>query len=130
MMQGTIKFFHSSKGWGFIKADDGTEYFLHHSQIQMKGFRTLHADDIVAFEVSDPDENNRIQATNVQPVLTLSMVIRELKKDKLHIIRNEENKNVHEWYVVDQSDRPVADKAMDLMELAEFAGFEIVQQSA
>lgn len=130
MMQGTIKFFHSSKGWGFIKADDGTEYFLHHSQIQMKGFRTLHADDIVSFEVSDPDENSRIHAIDVQPVLTLSMVIRELKKDKLHIIRNEDNKNVHEWYVVDKLDRPVADKAMDLMELAEFAGFKIVQQSA
>lgn len=128
-MQGTIKFFHSSKGWGFIKADDSTEYFLHHSQIQMNGFRTLHADDIVSFEVSDPDENDRIHATNVQPVLTLSMVIRELKKNKLHIMRNEDNKNVLEWYVVDKSNRPVSEKAMNLIELAEFAGFEIVQQS-
>lgn len=129
-MQGTIKFFQKSRGWGYIKADDGQEYFVHYSQIQMDGFRTLNVGDIVSFEVSDPDENSRIHAIDVQPVLTLSMVIRELKKDKLHIIRNEENKKVHEWYVVDQSDRPVADKAMDLMELAEFAGFEIVQQSA
>lgn len=129
MMQGTIKFFHSSKGWGFIKADD-KEYFVHHSQIQMNGFRTLHADDIVSFEVSDPDENNRVHAVNVQPVLTFSMVIQELKKDKLHIKRNEDNKNAHEWYVVDKSNRPVAEKAMDLVGLAEFAGFEIVQQSA
>lgn len=129
-MQGTIKFFHSSRGRGFIKDDDGKEYFVHHSQIQMNGFRTLNADDIVSFEVSDPDENNRVHATNVQPILTLAMVIRELKKNKLHIKRNEDNKNAHEWYVVDKSDHPVAEEAMDLMELAEYAGFTVVQQSA
>ncbi len=129
-MQGIIKFFHSSRGWGFVKADDGTEYFVHHSQIQMKGFRTLHADDIVSFEVSDPDENNRVHATNVQPILTLTMVIRELKKDKLHVMRNKDNKNAHGWYVVDKSDRPVVEKAMDLIQLAEYAGFTVIQQSA
>lgn len=129
-MQGTIKFFQKSRGWGYIKADDGKEYFVHYSQIQMDGFRTLNAGDIVSFEVSEPDENNRVHATNVQPILTLAMVVRELKKNKLHIMRNEDNKNVLEWYVVDKSNRPVAEKAMNLIELAEFAGFEIVQQSA
>lgn len=130
MMQGTIKFFQKSKGWGYVKADDSKEYFVHYSQIQMDGFRTLNAGDIVSFEVSEPDENNRVQAVHVQPVLTLAMVLHELKKNKLHVMRNEENKKVHEWYVVDKSDHLVVDKAMDLMELAEYAGFEIVQQSA
>ena len=129
-MQGTIKFFHNTRVLVFIKADEGKEYFVHHSQIQMKGFRTLHAGDIVSFDVSEPDENNRVHAVHVQPVLTLSMVVRELKKDKLHIMRNEENRNVHEWYVVDKSNRPVVEKAMDLIQLAEYAGFTVIQQSA
>lgn len=130
-MQGTVKWFNTQNGYGFIvDSETKKDVFCHYSQIQMKGFRTLNADDIVSFEVSDPDENNRVHATNVQPVLTLSMVIRELKKNKLHVKRNEDNKNVHEWYVVDKSDHPVAEKAMDLMELAKYAGFTVVQQSA
>lgn len=129
-MQGTIKFFQKSRGWGYVKADDGQEYFVHYSQIKMDGFRTLNAGDIVSFEVSEPDENSRIHAIDVQPVLTISMVVRELKKDKLHVVRMRNDEGVQGWYVVDQSNRPVAEKAMNLIELAEFAGFEIVQQSA
>lgn len=129
-MQGTVKWFNAQKGYGFIADSEGKEIFVHYSQIQMDGFRTLNADDIVSFEISEPDENSRIHAIDVQPVLTLSMVIRELKKDKLHIMRNKENKNVHEWYVVDKPDHPVVEKAMDLIQLAEYAGFAIVQQSA
>lgn len=129
-MQGTVKFFNKTKGWGYIKADDGKEYFVHYSQIQMEGFRTLNADDIVSFEVSEPDENNRIYAANVCPVLTLAMVMHELKKDKLHVMRSKEGKGAHKWHVVDKSDHPVVDKEMDLMELAKYAGFTIVKQSA
>jgi len=129
-MQGTVKFFQKSRGWGYVKADDGKEYFVHYSQIQMDGFKTLNTGDIVSFEVSKPDEGDRIHAVNVQPVLTLAMVIRELKKDKLHIIRNEENKNLHGWYVVDKSNRPVVDKEMNLIELAEYVGFKVVEASA
>lgn len=129
-MQGTIKFFQKSRGWGYIKADDGKEYFVHYLQIKMDGFRTLNAGDIVSFEVSELDENNRVHATNVQPVLTLAMVLHELKKNKLHVMRMGDDKGIHGWYVVDKSDHPVVDKEMNLIELAEFAGFEIVQQSA
>lgn len=129
-MQGTVKFFDKNKGWGYIKADDGTEYFIHYSQIQMDGFRTLDADDIVSFEVSEPDENNRIHAVNVQPILTLAMILRELKKDKLHVVRVRDDKGIHGWYVVDKSENPVIDQEMDLVELAEYAGFEICQLTA
>jgi len=130
-MQGTIKFFDKKKGWGFItRESDGLDYFVHYSQIQMDGFKTLNTDDIVSFEVSEPDENNRIQAVNVQPVLTLAMVMHELKKNKLHVMRIGDDKGVHGWYVVDKSDHPVIDKEMELMELAKYAGFEIHQISA
>ncbi len=129
-MQGTIKFFDKDKGWGFVKADDGKEYFVHYSQIQMDGFKTLNADDIVSFEVSETDEKGRIHAVNVQPVLTLAMVVHELKKDKLHVMRIGDDKGVHGWYVVDKKDKPAIDKEMDLIKLAEFVGFEVVQASA
>lgn len=129
-MQGTVKFFNKARGWGFIKADDDKEYFVHYSQIQMDGFKTLDADDIVSFEVCEPDENSRIHAVTVQPVLTLAMVVHELEKDKLHIMRIGDDKDVHGWYVVDKSNHPVVDKEMDLIGLAEYAGFTIVQASA
>lgn len=129
-MQGKVKFWQKSRGWGYIKADDGKEYFAHYSQIQMDGFKTLDADDIVSFEVSEPDENKRIHALNVKPVLTLAMVLQKLKKKKLHVMRVKDDKGIHGWYVVDKSEKPVVDKEMDLIELAEFAGFEVQQVSA
>ena len=95
----------------------------------MKGHKSLDNGDIVSFEVSK-DENGRIQAFNIQPVLTLAMVLHELKKDKLHIMRVKDDKGIHGWYVVDKSEKPVVDKEMDLIELAEFAGFEVQQVSA
>ena len=128
-MQGEVKFFDKKKGWGYVKADDGEEYFFHYSQIQMEGHKALDNGDIVSFEVSK-DENNRIHAINVQPVLTLAMVLHELKKDKLHIMRIRDDKGFHGWYIVDKSEKPVVDKEMDLLELAEYAGFEIRQASA
>ena len=129
-MQGKVKFWQKSRGWGYIKADDGKEYFAHYSQIQMDGFKTLDADDIVSFEVSEPDENKRIHALNVKPVLTLAMVLQKLKKKKLHVMRVKDDKGIHGWYIVDKSEKPVVDKEMDLIELAEFAGFEVQQVSA
>jgi len=127
-MQGEVKFFDKKKGWGYIKVDDGEEYFFHYSQIQMEGNKSLDNDDIVSFEVSK-DESNRIHAINVQPVLTLAMVVHELKKNKLHVMRVRDDKGIHGWYVVDRSEKPVINKEMDLVELAEYAGFEIRQAS-
>ncbi len=66
----------------------------------------------------------------MKPILTLAMVLHELKKDKLHVMRIGDDKGVHGWYVVDKEDKPVIDKEMDLIKLAEFVGFEIVQASA
>ena len=129
-MQGKIKFWQKSRGWGYIKADDGKEYFAHYSQIQMNGYKTLDADDIVSFEVSEPDENKRIHALNVQPVLTLAIVLHELKKKKMHVMRIKDDKGIHGWYVVDKSNQPVDNKEMDLVGLAEYAGFEVVQLPA
>lgn len=126
-MQGTVKFFDKVKGWGFITSDS-KDYFVHYSNLQMKGHKELNTNDIVDFEVSNPDEKGRIQAVNVKPVLTLVMVLRELKKKELHIMRICDDKGAHGWYVVDKSKKPVSDKEMDLLELAEYAGFKLIEE--
>lgn len=49
---GKVKWFNESKGFGFITRDDGAkDCFVHHSEIQAAGFRTLNEGDAVEFEV-------------------------------------------------------------------------------
>ena len=50
-MQGKVKWFSDQKGYGFITADDGTDYFVHFSAIQEEGFKTLQEGELVDFEV-------------------------------------------------------------------------------
>lgn len=50
--EGTVKWFNESKGFGFISLDDGSkDVFVHHSAIQMEGFKTLAEGQKVEFEV-------------------------------------------------------------------------------
>jgi CspA family cold shock protein len=52
-MNGTVKFFNRMKGFGFIAADDGKEYFVHQSALE-EGV-TLNENDSVEFEVEQGD---------------------------------------------------------------------------
>lgn len=52
MMNGTVKWFNSDKGFGFITGDDGRDVFAHYSQINSDGFRTLEEGQQVSFEVA------------------------------------------------------------------------------
>ena len=52
MPQGTVKCFDDSKGFGFIQEDDGGDVFVHHSEIDMQGFKTLAEGDRVEFETT------------------------------------------------------------------------------
>lgn len=64
MLTGTVKWFNDSKGYGFIRPDDGgKDVFVHHSAIQMKGFRTLGEGERVTYEVEDGPKGQ--QAANV-----------------------------------------------------------------
>ncbi|MCP3943411.1 MAG: cold shock domain-containing protein [Desulfobacteraceae bacterium] len=53
MKQGTIKWFNSKKGFGFIEQEGGEDIFVHHSAIEMTGFRTLSEGELVEFEVQE-----------------------------------------------------------------------------
>jgi CspA family cold shock protein len=49
--QGTVKWFNDQKGYGFIEQENGEDIFVHHSEIQGMGFKTLSEGDYVSFEV-------------------------------------------------------------------------------
>ena len=60
-MKGTVKFFNEQKGFGFIAADDGQEYFVHQSGL--KDGVTLRENDVVTFDVEQGDRGPK--AVNV-----------------------------------------------------------------
>ncbi|HZS20137.1 MAG TPA: cold-shock protein [Pseudonocardiaceae bacterium] len=66
MAQGTVKWFNADKGFGFISQDGGADVFVHHSQIDTRGFRSLDEGQRVQFEISQGDKGP--QATSVRPV--------------------------------------------------------------
>jgi CspA family cold shock protein len=66
MATGKVKWFNASKGYGFIEQDNGEDVFVHFSQIQDEGFKTLNEGQSVTFEVSEGEKG--LQARNVQKV--------------------------------------------------------------
>ncbi|HEY0638417.1 MAG TPA: cold-shock protein [Pseudonocardiaceae bacterium] len=67
MPQGTVKWFNSEKGFGFITPDGGgSDIFVHYSEIQATGFRSLDENQRVEFEVGQGTKGP--QATGVRPV--------------------------------------------------------------
>lgn len=67
MATGTVKWFNDSKGFGFIKQDDGgDDVFVHHSAINADGFRTLAEGQKVEYEVTKGPKG--LQAQNVKPI--------------------------------------------------------------
>ena len=67
MAQGTVKWFNSEKGYGFIATDGGPDVFVHYSAIDMQGFKTLMEGDRVEFEVQ-AGRDGRSQASGVKKV--------------------------------------------------------------
>jgi CspA family cold shock protein len=52
-MTGTVKWFNSEKGYGFITDENGKDIFCHFSQIKKDGFKTLEEGEKVSFDVVD-----------------------------------------------------------------------------
>ena len=63
MKTGTVKWFDSAKGFGFITSDEGNDVFVHFSAILSNGFKTLEEGQKVTFEVVDGAKGP--QAANV-----------------------------------------------------------------
>ncbi|MDR2454658.1 MAG: cold-shock protein [Bifidobacteriaceae bacterium] len=67
MATGVVKFFTPEKGFGFIAPDSGgRDLFVHYTQIQTEGFKTLEKDQRVEFDVVDSPKGP--QAENVRPL--------------------------------------------------------------
>lgn len=66
MSRGRVKWFHDSKGYGFIETESGGEVFVHYSAITDEGYKTLAEGQEVEFELQDGDKGPR--ALNVMKV--------------------------------------------------------------
>ncbi len=65
MAKGTVKWFNPGKGYGFIKGEDGQDYFVHFSEIQTEGYKTLEEGQEVTFEVTT-GKDGKTQASDVK----------------------------------------------------------------
>ncbi|MFD1694614.1 cold-shock protein [Roseibium aestuarii] len=67
MATGTVKFFNSTKGYGFIQPDDGAQdVFVHISAVERSGMTTLNEGDKVSFEVVKDRRSGKSAADNLQ----------------------------------------------------------------
>ena len=66
MATGKVKWFNSTKGYGFIEMDDGKDVFVHHGDIQADGYRSLDEGDRVEFEVTEGPKGPK--AANVRKI--------------------------------------------------------------
>jgi CspA family cold shock protein len=62
-MKGTVKWFNSKKGFGFIQKEDGADVFVHYSSIKAEGFKNLEEGQAVEFDVESGDKGEK--AVNV-----------------------------------------------------------------
>ncbi len=65
-MNGTVKWFNSEKGFGFITGEDGTDVFAHFSQIKSEGYKSLQEGQKVSYDVVKGPKGP--QAENIQSI--------------------------------------------------------------
>lgn len=62
---GTVKWFNGEKGYGFITQEDGPDLFVHYSEIQGSGYRSLNEGDKVEFDITDGKKGKQASAVRV-----------------------------------------------------------------
>ena len=68
MTTGTVKWFNSTKGFGFIQPDDGgTDAFVHISAIERSGMRELVEGQKVSYELEKDRKSGKMSACNLRP---------------------------------------------------------------
>jgi len=67
MATATVKFFNTEKGYGFIAQEQGDDVFVHYSNIQGDGYKSLNEGQRVEFEVA-PGRNGKLEAQNVRTI--------------------------------------------------------------
>ncbi len=65
MTQGTVKWFNDQKGFGFITASDGKDYFVHHTNIVGEGFKSLPEGQEVQFEISQGEKGPKATQVSI-----------------------------------------------------------------
>jgi cold shock protein len=65
LTRGTVKFFNAEKGYGFISRDGGEDVFVHYSNIQGSGYRSLDEGQAVEFEVGPGRKGDEAQNVRV-----------------------------------------------------------------
>ena len=65
MATGTVKFFNSEKGYGFIAQEQGDDVFVHYSNIQGNGYRSLSEGQRVEFDVARGRKGDEAQNVRV-----------------------------------------------------------------
>lgn len=65
MATGTVKFFNAEKGYGFISRDDGNDVFVHFSNIEGSGYRSLSEGQKVEFDVAPGRKGDEAQKVRV-----------------------------------------------------------------
>jgi CspA family cold shock protein len=68
MSEGKVKWFNTKKGYGFICTSDGTDIFVHYSNITGDGYRTLEEDDPVSFDIVEGDKGLRAENVVMQSI--------------------------------------------------------------
>ena len=124
-MKGTIKWFDLRKGYGFVTDYEGKDVFIHYTDIQMENYRYFNEGDIVNFHVVVGGDGRK-RAIHVKPVVTLQMVADVLENNGLHLQAIKNNSKEKKYLVIDKSNNLQTDeKGISLVEVAEYAGFEI-----
>lgn len=124
-MRGTVNWFNSQKGYGFLKTEEGKDVFVHHSNIIMDGFRTLDENDVVNFELGNSNDG-REQAVNVSLIVTTKMIESALKEENLYLSTMRDVYGVKKYLVVDMNNvLQSQEQGMYFLDLAAYAGIDV-----